>query len=315
MELIRDFQNLRKNDIAIAGGKGASLGEMTQIGVSVPAGFVILASVFDRFLEETDISVEIEALLHKLNFKNINSVDRVSNEIRDLILDAEFPKEIAKEVQKEFSKLKAKYVAVRSSATAEDSSIASWAGELESYLNTTKQNLLENIKRCWASLFTPRAIFYRFEKKLNKIKISVAVIIQKMIQSEISGICFTVHPITKDYDQMVIEAGYGLGERIVGGRITPDTYVVRKKNWIILDKNIGQQKIMLLKSKGGNAERQVSKSKQERQKLSDAQILKLSKICQNIERHYKTPQDIEWALKKGKFYILQARPITTLSQL
>ena len=312
MELIRNFQNLRKNDIAIAGGKGASLGEMTQTGVSVPAGFVILASVFDRFLEEADISVEIEALLHKLNFKNINSVDRVSNEIRDLILDAEFPKDIAKEVQKKISKLKAKYVAVRSSATAEDSSVASWAGELESYLNTTKQNLLENIKRCWASLFTPRAIFYRFEKKLNKTKISVAVVIQKMIQSEISGICFTVHPITKDHDQMVIEAGYGLGEIIVGGKITPDTYVVHKKNWIILDKNIGRQKTMPLKNKGGNIEKQVPKSKQEKQKLSDTQILKLAKICQKIEKHYKAPQDIEWVLKNGKFYIVQSRPITTL---
>ncbi len=312
MELIRDFQNLRKNDIAIAGGKGASLGEMTQIGVSVPAGFVILASVFDRFLEETDISVEIEALLHKLNFKNINSVDRISNEIRDLILDAEFPKDIAKEVQKKISKLKAKYVAVRSSATAEDSSVASWAGELESYLNTTKQNLLENIKRCWASLFTPRAIFYRFEKKLNKTMVWLAVVIQKMIQSDISGICFTVHPIKKDHDQMVIEDGYGLGEVIVGGKITPDTYVVHKKNWIILDKNIGQQKIMLLKNKGGNIEKRVPKSKQEKQKLSDTQILKLAKVCQKIEKHYKTPQDIEWALEKGKFYIFQSRPITTL---
>lgn len=312
MELIRDFQNLRKSDTAIAGGKGASLGEMTQAGIPVPDGFVILASAFDRFLEETDIGVEIEALLHKLNLKNINSIDRISNEIRDLILDAEFPKDIAKEVQKKISKLRAKYVAVRSSATAEDSSVASWAGELESYLNTTEQNLLENIKRCWASLFTPRAIFYRFEKKLNKIKISVAVVIQKMIQSEISGICFTVHPITKDYDQMVIEAGYGLGEIIVGGKITPDTYVVRKKNRIILDKNIGQQKTMLLKNKGGNIEKRVPKSKQEKQKLSDMQILKLAKICQKIEKHYKTPQDIEWALNKGRFYILQSRPITTL---
>ncbi len=303
---------MRKNDIAIAGGKGASLGEMTQIGISVPAGFVILASVFDRFLEETDISIEIEALSHKLNVKNINSIDRISNEIRDLILDAEFPKDIAKEVQKKISKLKAKYIAVRSSATAEDSSVASWAGELESYLNTTKQNLLENIKRCWASLFTPRAIFYRFEKKLNKTKVSVAVVIQKMIQSEISGICFTVHPITKDHDQMVIEAGYGLGEIIVGGKITPDTYVVHKKNWITLDKNISRQKTMLLKNKGGNIEKRVPKSEQEKQKLSDEQILKLAKVCQKIEKHYKTPQDIEWALKNGKFYILQSRPITTL---
>lgn len=312
MELIRDLKKLTKDDTAIAGGKGASLGEMTQAGVSVPAGFVILASAFDRFLEETDISVEIEALSHKLNFKNINSVDRISNEIRGLILDAEFPKDIAKEVQKKNSKLKAKYVAVRSSATAEDSSVASWAGELESYLNTTKQNLLENIKRCWASLFTPRAIFYRFEKKLNKTKVSVAVVVQKMVQSEISGICFTVHPVTKDYDQMVVEAGYGLGEAIVGGMITPDTYVVHKSNLAILDKNISQQKIMILKVKDGSVEKHVPKSKQEKQKLSDGQILKLSEICRKIEKHYRTPQDIEWAFVKDKFYILQSRPITTL---
>lgn len=313
MELTRDFQDLRKDDTAIAGGKGASLGEMTRAGVSVPEGFVILTSAFDRFLEETDISVEIEALLHKLNLKNINSVDRISNEIKNLVLDAEFPENIVKEVQKKHSRLKTKYVAVRSSVTAEDSSAASWAGELESYLNVTRQDLPESIKRCWASLFTPRVIFYRFGKKLDKTKVSIAVVVQKMVQSEISGICFTVHPITKDDDQMVIEAGYGLGEAIAGGKITPDSYVVRKNNLIILDKNIGQQKIMLFKNKNGNVEKQVPKPKQKKQKLSEAQILKLSKICRKIEKHYKTPQDIEWALKKGKFYILQSRPITTLT--
>lgn len=303
------FKQISKKDVAIAGGKGASLGEMIQEKIPVPPGFIVLASAFDRFLEETDLNIEIDAILKKVNLKDINSVDRASNTIRDLIHDVDFPEDLGKEITKEFIKLKAKHVAVRSSATAEDSAVASWAGELETYLNTTKKDLLENIKQCWSSLFTPRAIFYRFEKKLHKTKVSVAVVVQKMVQSEISGICFTAHPVTRDLKQLVIEAGYGLGETIVGGQITPDTYVIKKNTkYEILDKNIAQQKIMLTKK----GEIKVPKNKQEKQKLTDPQIIKLAKICQNIEKHYKHPQDIEWALDNGKFYITQSRPITTL---
>jgi len=319
----KDFKQLSKEDTAIAGGKGASLGEMTNAGIPVPPGFVVLASAFDRFLEETDLNAEIEARLKKVNLKDINSVGRASNEIRDLILDVKLPKDIAKEIQKEFLKLKAGRVAVRSSATAEDSSVASWAGELESYLNTIKTDLLENVKKCWASLFTPRAIFYRFEKKLQKTKVSVAVVVQKMVQSEISGIAFTVHPVTEDFNQMVIEAGYGLGEAIVGGKITPDTYVVHKKDLSILDKNVSKQKIMIVrKEKGGVEEIEVPELKQGKpfdstqgkQKLADKKIIKIAKICRQIEKHYGKPQDIEWAFEKGKFYIVQSRPITTLEK-
>jgi pyruvate,water dikinase len=308
----KNFKQLSKNDTGIAGGKGASLGEMINNKIPVPPGVVVLANSFDKFLEETDLDVEIEAILKKVKYKDINSVEMASEEIKDLILDTEFSKDIAQEIQKEFAKLKAKYVAVRSSATAEDSSIASWAGELESYLNTTKENLLENVKKCWASLFTPRAIFYRFEKKLHKQKVSVAVVVQKMIQSEISGITFTVHPVTQDRNQMIIEAGYGLGEAIVGGKITPDAYVIHKNDKTILDKNISEQKMMIIRNKNGIKGASVPKSKQNQQKLTDKQILELSKICINIEKHYRKPQDIEWAFEKGKFYIVQSRPITTL---
>ena len=307
-----DLKKITKKDIAIAGGKGASLGEMTKSKIPVPLGFVVLANAFDKFLEETDLGVEIDAKLKKINHKDINSVDRASNEIRDLINDVTFPKDIAKEILAEFNKLETKYVAVRSSATAEDSLVASWAGELESYLNATKADLLENVKKCWASLFTPRAIFYRYEKKLHKQKVSVAVVIQKMIQSEISGVVFTAHPVTKDKDQMVIEAGYGLGEAIVGGKITPDTYVIDKKKKTILDKNISRQKMMIVRNNSGTKEITVPKSKQNKQKLADKQIIKLAQICEKIEAHYKAPQDIEWAFEKGKFYIVQSRSITTL---
>ena len=303
MIFIKGFQQLSKADISIAGGKGASLGEMVRSNIPVPPGFVVLAPAFDKFLEETGLDVKIESLLVRIDLRN-NSVDKASAAIRGLILEADFPKE--------FLKLKTTYVAVRSSATAEDSSAASWAGELESYLNTTKAGLLENVKKCWASLFSPRAIIYRFEKKFDKTKVSVAVVVQEMVQSEVSGICFTVHPVTRDHNQMVIEAGYGLGEAIVGGMITPDTYVVDKKNVKIIDKNISQQGMMITKTRSGNINKAVPGSKQEKQKLNDNKIMELARICTKIENHYKVPQDIEWALAKDKLYIVQSRPITTL---
>lgn len=309
------FKQISKEDVAIAGGKGASLGEMTQAKIQVPPGFVLLAPAFDRFLEETDLGVEVEAAMSKVSHKNLESVERASEKIRDLIHDVPFPKDIGSEVKKEFVKLKSPLVAVRSSATAEDSSIASWAGELETDLNVNKAKLLESVKKCWSSLFTPRAIFYRYEKKLHKQKVSVAVVVQKMVQSEISGICFTVHPVTEDKNQMVIEAGYGLGEAIVGGQITPDTYVVHKhaKKFDILDKNVSvQEKMIAKKGASGAEEMPVPRAKREKQKLTDKQIIALAGICRGIEQHYNFPQDIEWAYDKGKFYITQSRPITTL---
>jgi|SRR3989344_3710434 len=310
--MIKNLNNLSKTDIDIAGGKGASLGEMTRVGMAVPPGFVVLASAFDRFLEETNLSADIDKILKGVKIEDTKSIDKASNKIRALIWKVNFPNDIAEEIKKEFIKLQAPLVAVRSSATVEDSSTASWAGELESYLNTTEATLLDSVKKCWSSLFTPRAIFYRFENDLYNQKVSVAVVVQKMVQSEISGIAFTVHPVTENRDHMVIEAGYGLGEAIVGGMVTPDTYVISKKNKTILDKNISKQKMMIVRSPKGTKEKVVPKIKQSEQKLADKKIFELAEICKNIEKHYKKPQDIEWALEKGKFYITQARPITTL---
>lgn len=309
----KTFKQLTKKDVNIAGGKGASLGEMTNAKMPVPSGFVILAGAFDRFLQETDLEQDIKAQLKKVNYNDVNSVDKTSAIIRDLIHDAKIPKDLQKDFLNEFKKTKAKFVAVRSSATAEDSAVASWAGELESYLNTTEKTLLVNIRKCWSSLFTPRAIFYRKEKGLIDSHVSVAVVVQKMVESEISGICFTVHPVTEDKKQIIIEAGFGLGEAIVSGSITPDSYVLDKRNYSVIDANIAKQerKIIRCLNKGVKWVA-VKKSDQEKQKLSDKQIVELAKICAGIEKHYKKPQDIEWAFEKGKFYIVQSRPITTL---
>lgn len=313
MVFVKYFKDLNRKSVSEAGGKGASLGEMTRAGISVPPGFVVLAAAFDRFLAETELDAEIEAILKKVNHKDINSVDRASNEIRELIHEVKMPKDLQEEILKSFKKLKTKFVAVRSSATAEDSKVASWAGELETYLNVTERNLINPVIKCWSSLFTPRAIFYRFEKKLHKKPVSVAVVVQAMAQSEISGICFTVHPVTKDRNQMVIEAAWGLGEAIVGGQVTPDTYVVHKDDFSILDVSVSSQAFYLKRGiRGGTIRVNSSTRMKNRQKLTGKQIVELAKICKSIEQHYRHPQDIEWALAKGQFYITQSRPITTL---
>ena len=311
-KFIKFFSELSKIDVDIAGGKGASLGEMTKAGFLIPPGFVILASAFDRFLEETDLNVEVVAQLKKVNPKQTHTIDDASEILRSLILKYPIPKDIEKEIITAHNKLKANYVAVRSSATAEDSSVASWAGELESYLGVQKKDLLDSVKKCWSSLFTPRAIFYRIEKKMGGEKVSVAVVVQKMVESEVAGVCFTVHPVTQDRNQMVIEASWGLGESVVGGKVTPDCYVVDKKNFKIIDININEQLTEIKRTGQITKEMPVSPVKAGKQCLSEKQILELAQIAKNIENHYGFPCDIEWALEKGKFYIVQSRPITTL---
>jgi phosphoenolpyruvate synthase/pyruvate phosphate dikinase len=313
--LTKTFQEISKCDVKIAGGKGASLGEMTQVGISVPNGFVILCNAFDRFIEETDLNVEIDAALDTVDTKKVHTVENTSEKIQSMIISTEMPNDIKEEILKNYKKLDSKFVAVRSSATSEDSASAAWAGQLESYLNTTEEILLENVKKCWASLFTPRAIFYRFEKNLNKDKISVAVVVQKMVDSEKAGIAFSVHPITQDKNQIIIEAGFGLGEAIVSGSITPDSYVVDKQGFKILDINVNEQTIALYKkAKGGNELKKLGE-KGKKQVLSEKEIIDLSKLIVKIENHFGFPVDIEWAKEKNKFYITQSRPITTLSDI
>lgn len=311
---ILPFSKLTKKSVREAGGKGASLGEMTHTKLPVPPGFVVSAVAFDKYLEEMDINVEIDAALDKVNPKDTESVEEASEVIRSLVKKTPMDKDLQKEILSAHKLLKAKFVAVRSSATAEDSKVDSWAGELESYLNVTSQNLIRAVQDCWASLFTPRAIFYRLERGLGGKKVLVAVVVQKMVESEVAGVAFSVHPVTRDKNQMVIEAGFGLGESIVAGKITPDTYVIDKRDFSLLDINVSKQEKMIVKKKSGkgNVEAVVPESKQSTQKLSGQKILELAKMVKNIEKHYGSPQDVEWAYERGKFYIVQSRPITTL---
>lgn len=312
MQFVREFGSINKNDVHLAGGKGASLGEMTQAGIPVPPGFVVLRDAFDRFLVETELKAEVEAQLDKVNYEDVASVERASRVLHDLIHDARFPKDLEEEILISFAALDSEFVAVRSSATAEDSSTASWAGELESYLNTTEKNLLGNVKKCWASLFTPRAIVYRMEKGMRETHVSVAVVVQKMVQSDVAGIAFTVHPVTKDHDQMIIEACWGLGEFIVGGVVTPDSYIVSKKTNGVIENYTSEQDTMLIRGEHGNVTVDVPLDKRTAPKLNAKQIESIGSICIAIEKHYGFPCDIEWAMQAEEFYIVQSRPITTL---
>ncbi|MBW2968311.1 hypothetical protein KY362_07565 [Candidatus Woesearchaeota archaeon] len=313
MELIRAFSSISKDDVALAGGKGASLGEMTQAGIPVPGGFVILSTAFDRFIQEARLADDIDAELDKVDHKEVHTVENASEAIQAMIISADMPEDIKSEILKFHKDLGAEWVAVRSSATAEDSSAAAWAGQLDTFLNTTEENLLKNVQKCWASLFTPRAIFYRFEKELHRQKISVAVVVQKMVNSELSGIAFSVHPVTEDYNQIIIEAGFGLGESIVSGQITPDSYVVDKQDWHIIEDMVSSQEKGLYRHPGGGNEWKELGEKGSTRVLTDEEIIELSKLIVKIEQHYGFPCDIEWAVENSTFYIVQSRPITTLT--
>src|SRR3989338_529204 len=284
MKFIQTFKNISKSDVALAGGKGASLGEMTQARIPVPGGFVILSEAFNYFITATGVKADIDATLHEVNHEDVNSVEQASQVIQSIITSREMPKEIASEIMQWYDREGSEFVAVRSSATAEDSSTAAWAGQLDTFLNTTKDDLLENVMKCWASLFTPRAIFYRFEKGLHDTHISVAVVIQKMVNSEIAGVAFSVHPVTKNRNQLIIEGAFGLGEAVVSGQITPDSYVIEKDTWTMVDINVSEQGRGLFRSpNGGNEWKTFSAKEGGKQKLSGEQIVALAKLVVRID--------------------------------
>ncbi len=313
MKHLRNFSSLHKGDANLAGGKGASLGEMFNALIPVPPGFVVLSSAFDTFLEEAGVKADIEAILEKTNHEVTHEIEHASESIKEIILTQELSDSLKEDILTSFKALGTAFVAVRSSATAEDSTEHSWAGQLDSFLNTTEKSLLLNVKRCFASLFTPRAIFYRFEKGLTRTHISVAVVVQKMVAPDSSGIAFSVHPISEDRNQMIIEAGFGLGEAIVSGQVTPDSYVVKKSPREIIDINISDQSRALYRKKGGGNEWKELGEKGKKRVLSKGKIIELAEIIMRIENHYGFPCDIEWAHEGGEFYITQSRPITTLS--
>ena len=313
------FKDVDKEDIPLVGGKGANLGEMTQAGFPVPNGFIVTANAYYAFIRENNLSTKIKHLLQTAHFSHSESLMQVSSHIKKLIREGDMSEELVKDVYTYYKKLSGPLddalVAVRSSATSEDLPNASFAGQQETYLNVQGEaHLLQKIKDAWASLFDARAIFYRHEQHFDHFKIGIAIAVKKMVQSEKSGVMFTLDPVTNDKTKVVVEAIYGLGEYIVQGKVTPDHYEVDKKEEKILLKQMASQVVMLKKVGNRDKEVKVSLFSRKKQKISDKQILAVAALGKKLEKHYYFPQDVEWAIEKEHVYIVQTRPVTTINQ-
>ena len=331
VDFIKWFSELNKNSGKFAGGKGANLAEIFNLKIPVPPGFVVTAQAYNYFIEKAELKTKIEELLNSIDYENTSKLDEITKKIRKLITDEKLPKEIEEEITDsyqaldapDFSKAKGSaldilknsaepvFVAVRSSATAEDLADASFAGQQDTYLNIKGNDaVLEHIKKCFASLYTSRATYYRNKKGFEHGKVSLAVVVQKMVDADKSGVIFSKDPSYKN-ENTIIEAVWGLGEGIVSGQVTPDRYIVNESK--IIEQKTADKKIAFTRNASGGKE--IVKLKEEiskRKVLDDYEIKKLTEYALKLEEHYQKPQDIEFAIEGENIYIVQTRPITTI---
>ncbi|GCF07843.1 phosphoenolpyruvate synthase [Dictyobacter arantiisoli] len=308
------FQDIDKTKLMVVGGKGANLGELSKFeGIRVPDGFCISTEAFKRIIGETSLINELLDQLSLLKVEDRHRIGELSGEIRRVIEGIAIPQDIHEEITHFLSRRDEKNAyAVRSSATAEDLPTASFAGQQDTYLNIIgKEAILKHISKCWASLFTERAVTYRLQNGFDHRKVHLSVVVQKMVFPQAAGILFTADPVTSNRKVLSIDASFGLGEAMVSGLVNADIYKVR--NGKIIDKRISTKKLAIYALKdGGTKEQEIEPERQNRQALTDEQILQLERIGRKIEEHFSCPQDIEWCLVDDTFYIVQSRPITTL---
>jgi len=319
MDAVVWLEEVGKNDLSIVGGKGASLGEMINIGVPVPGGFAVTAQAFRDFINRAGISEKLfEAL--KVDVNQETELHRAEKAAKKLIMDAKVPQDIEDAIKSRYEELckregKQVFVAVRSSATAEDLPDASFAGQQETYLNMRgAEDVFNAVRKCWASLYGARAIFYRVEQGFEHDKVNLSAIVQMMVDSEKSGVMFSSQPSTGE-PLVVIEGAWGLGEAVVSGSVSPDNYVVDRKTKKILSKYIATKEIMIIRDPKSlkTVTTKVPAKKKEAIVLTDDEMVQLAKYAETLENHYGIPQDIEWGVEKNKIYILQSRPITTIN--
>ncbi len=316
------FEDVGRDDVALVGGKGANLGELTRAGIPVPPGFVVTADTYFHFVRQAGLEPIIKKELFNLDIHDSRALSERAARVRQRFMEAAMPRHIAAEIVEAYERLGGGPVAVRSSGTAEDLPEASFAGQQSTYLNVVGgENVVRAVQACWASLFEGRAIFYRQEAGYDHLKVGLAVPVQRMVQSEKSGVLFTVEPVTSDATRITIEAVYGLGEGIVSGEISPDLYLVHKESLQITEVLSTPQERMLARAsegdgrhEGANAWVPVPAELVGQQKLDEAEIKELARIGRNVEEHYGTPQDIEWAYEQGRFYLTQTRPVTTMRE-
>lgn len=340
-DFIKWFYELDKDSGPVAGGKGANLGEMYNNKIPVPPGFVVTAQAYDYFIQEAGIKDKIKEILDSIDYEDTKQLNEATEKIRKLITDSSMPEEMQEEIKEAYEHLNVPgtesgsnsqgkgggtaldilqsssepvFVAVRSSATTEDLESASFAGQQETYLNVKGgDDLLKNVKKCFASLFTARATYYRNKQGFPRGESSLAVIVQKMVDSKKSGVSFSKDPTGKTEDT-IIEAVWGLGEGIVSGQVTPDKYIVSKA-MEIKDKKIAEKKVAVTrKASGERTVVKVNKEKSKQQVLTEHEIKRMAEISLRLEDHYQKPQDIEFAIEDEEIYIVQTRPVTTIKK-
>jgi len=328
--LVLWFDTVRNSDVSLVGGKNASLGEMIHADLRVPYGFAVTAFAYEKFIEETRISKKIYDIIKEtvVDRADPTQYEAASERIRELIEKTSMPKDIEVSIREAYEQLnkrfnlKDTFVAVRSSATAEDLPDASFAGQQETFLNVRGVgDLLDKVVKCWSSLFTPRAIFYREEKKFAHDKVFISVGVQKMVNSHVAGVMFTINPVTGDQNEIVIECTFGLGEAVVSGAVTPDGFVVDKVSGRIKDRRIARKTVEYIRdsSTGKTIASEVVGERSQESCVCDEEIMVLVELARRIEKHYKKPMDIEWAIDKDlsfpeNIFLVQARPETVWSK-
>ena len=306
------LDEIGSGDIELVGGKAASLGELVAADLPVPPAFVVTAGTYREFIRDAGIEAALfEAI--DVDTEDSAALAEGAEEASGMILEADFPAELAEEILADYEELGGGPVAVRSSATAEDLPDASFAGQQETFLNVTGDDLLDRVKECWASLFTERAIYYRHEQGFDHADVNIAVVVQRMVEAEKAGVLFTSHPSTGD-ETAIVEAAWGLGEAVVSGSVSPDNYVIDRTTDEIETVTIASKKLMFVRDEetGETVEREVPADKRDARVLTDDELWALLELGDLVEAHFDGPQDVEWALADGEIYMLQSRPITTI---
>ena len=316
---VKKFEELSKSDIGIAGGKGANLGELTQAGIPVPPGFVVTAQAYKYFMDEAGINDQVMEILDAIDINDTKALQAAAEEIKALIIESPIPDDLVLFIREYYNELCQRVgeddtdVAIRSSATAEDLPEASFAGQQDTFLHVSGDDeVIEYIRKCWASLFEARAIFYREENDFEHSKVYIAVVVQKMANADKAGVMFTVNPSTGE-EIALIEGSWGLGESVVSGDVTPDNYQVDKKDNEIINVTISDKKVMYTNDEAGTSVKvDVPEDKRKERVLSDDELIELTEMGKRVQAHYGEPMDTEWAFEKDMLFLLQARPITTL---
>jgi phosphoenolpyruvate synthase/pyruvate phosphate dikinase len=317
-------------NLETVGGKGLSLAKMINAGIPVPGGFHVTTEAYHQFIAANDLQTKILASLTDVDITLPATLETASATIGRSFADGRIPSDIVDAILGAYQSLRPQTaddgrrtmangqspitgVAVRSSATAEDLPGASFAGQQETYLNIRgEEALLEAVKRCWASLWTGRAIAYRMKNNIDQNTVALAVVVQAMVNAEVAGILFTANPISGERNEMMINAAWGLGEAIVGGLVTPDTIVVDKATGKVINMNVAEKTVITVLTETGTREEPLNDARRRSQVLKEAQVAELAGLALRIENFYGSPQDIEWCFANGRFYIVQSRPITTL---